>query len=50
MKIKANYNNYIDSREKSQSFKSVPTAPIYLPETAGKLAKVVGNYVRAPEQ
>lgn len=50
MKITTKNSHYIDNREKSQSFKSVPTAPIYLPEITGKAAKVVGNYVRAPEQ
>lgn len=42
--------NYIDGTKNRQSFKRIPNKPLYIPDKVGDAAKVLGEYINAPEQ
>ncbi len=49
MKISNSLSN-TNQKGYNQSFKGIPKNPTYIPNTIGKLGKVVGEYVNTPEQ
>ena len=49
MKISSQIKN-INNKTNMQSFRAIPTNPIFMPEVLGKLGKAVGEYVSVPEQ